>query len=176
MLYRVSMEEQDFRQAIHWLELLSEKNSQLRHSTKKISTDIIINDSELNLTLAGLYQKTDDTETALSLLQKEAAGNPDRTDILEKLVVLQLEKSNYQQAEANLYKLVNGNPSGKKYQELLASVLIKQQKFNSAINVYESIITTFPEDQQAHRRLIGLYAKTGDMLKAQELATQYQQL
>lgn len=86
-----------------------------------------------------------------------------------KILDICLQNKCWQETILHLQYLIQQFPKQEKYVDLLGTVLIKQQMFDEELKVYESMVIKNPKNKESIKRLIGLYAKTGELEKANNL-------
>jgi len=169
LLYRIADEKNNYSEAIEWLEKLLENNRRLENRLKTISTDVLINENRILYTLGKLYQKSKNYEKALNTLQKFDEQEPQRIEGKERLTEILIETGNFSEAEKYLKMLIEKLPQNEQYCEVYGTVLIKQEKYHEAISHYESLFQVNPNNSNILKRLVGLYAKTGEIERANKL-------
>ena len=176
LLYKISMEEGRDEEAVEWLQKLLSMTEKLQFKKKTLSTDILIDRDKIMFTLGCLYDKVGELDEALKCLEEVYRRKTENTSLLNRLVDVCVKKGNYQLAEKYLKHLINLTDGDLRYMNTLGIILIKQEKFQEAISIYESILSKIPENIDSIKRLIGLYGKIGEMQKAGELVAAIQEV
>lgn len=167
LLYRIALETNQLNEAIKWMEHVYERNESQQLSGKLLSTDVLINSDQLLFALGSLHIRAGNLTQAASHFEKMSGVNNRQAG--EKLIPIYLNLNQYDKAE-NLLEQVLAQPNcDPRYRDMLGTVLIKQQKFVEAINVYEALNKDYPDNNSFVKRMAGLYAKTGNLARAQEL-------
>lgn len=169
MLYRIADAEQIPDKCIRQLEIILKNTRILQKQIKSISTDVLISEERILFTLALNYLKLNKREKAISHLNEALKINPEKYELREKLVEIYLQGEKWEEVIIHLQYLIQQFPQQEKYVDLLGTVLIKQQQFPEAIKIYESMIINNPNNKNSIKKLIGLYGKTGEMQKANQL-------
>ncbi len=165
MLYRIASEQLQQEQALKYLLETFRNNEALLQSSKTLSTDVLIDRQQLLLTIAALQEKMQQFESALSTyeqLPKKYLQDRQRRMHLARLA---LQSGNAAKALDLLPQ--PDNDLGPADLDLAGLILIKNQKFAGAISIYEKLLARMPQNAPLRRRLAGLYAKTGNLQKAQ---------
>ena len=169
MLYRTADTQGETEECIKQLKLILKNTKILKNKTKSISTDVLIAEEKVLYTLALNYLKLEQTDTAKEYLNKTLEINPDNYKIREKLIETNLQIGKWQDVILHLQYLIDQFPKKDQYVELLGTVLIKQQMFSEAIQIYENMVIKNPHNKNTVKKLIGLYGKTGELQKAKGL-------
>ncbi len=169
MLYKSAAEQNKNEEVLKWLKTLHEKNFQMKITAKSISTDVLISEDKILYSMGSLHLKSGDMDKALSCFEKVYQSMTDNAGLLEKMAVISIQKGYYEKAEKYLRNLNQILDNDFKYLDMLAVVLIKLQKFEEAITVYESMLKPDYSNIQIKKRIAGLYAKTGNLAKAQQI-------
>ncbi len=174
LLFKMAEEQQDNEAALKWILELSRQNEELKTTAKRISTDVLFDEILLGTKLAGLYIKTGRRENALEQLRVLLKKYPDSDEIKHHLLQIASDSGDFALAEQVLSEV---QPTDiPLFWDLLGLVLLKQQKFKDAIAAYEYLFQLQPEHMQTAKKLAGLYAKIGDMEKAEALIRHLNQL
>lgn len=169
LLYRLSDKYGETKKSIYWLEKLLENNQILSEQVKTISTDVLIDEKRIYYVLGSLYKKVQKFEFALKYFKKFQQIEPDRIEVLERLVEIYLQLGKLSEAANYLQILLKKKADNQNYIDLFGVILIKQQKFHEAITYYEKTFENNPQNQLALKRLVGLYGKVGEFNKANRL-------
>ena len=121
------------------------------------------------MALAINFMKIGKLEPAVNKFNTILLLNPDNYEIREKLIDVKLQNKKYNDSVNHLTYLIKQFPENEKYKDLLGTVLIKLQEFREAITIYESLVMQNPNNQKSLKKLIGLYGKTGELHKANNL-------
>jgi len=171
LLYKISVANKEDDNAIKWLQKLSAVTEKIQNSKTTLSTDILINEDQIQLSLGSLYYKNGKIDEALECYGKAFRNNPNNIDVIKRLIEIYMSTNNFEQVQAYLTKLINLTTDDLQYLNSLGTFLIQQQKFQESIKVYETISLKYPNDESVLKRLIGLYGKVGNIQKADELLT-----
>ena len=171
LLYKISVANKEDDNAIKWLQKLSAVTEKIQNSKTTLSTDILINEDQIQLSLGSLYYKNGKIDEALECYEKAFRNNPDNIDVIKRLIEIYMRMDDFEQMQGYLSKLINLTSDNMQYLNSLGIFLIKQQKFQESIKVYETISLKYPDDENVLKRLIGLYGKAGNIQKANELLT-----
>jgi tetratricopeptide (TPR) repeat protein len=167
LLLKMAEEQQNDEDALKWILELFRRNEQLKSATKRLSTDVLFDEILLGTKLAGLYLKTGRQEKALERLRLLLKKYPDSEEIKQKLLQIASDSGDFVLAEQVLEEV---HPTDiPLFWDLLGLILLKQQKFKEAIAAYEHLFQLQPDHIQTVKKLAGLYAKTGDMVKAEAI-------
>ncbi|HQV30275.1 MAG TPA: tetratricopeptide repeat protein [Calditrichia bacterium] len=166
--YRVAMERGEHASARKYLLKLAEQNRRTRPEDNQISTDIIINESQIDFELGQLALREGNFEEALTYLEKVLPVHPENTRLLRQLAELYLKTQRLSEARTVLCKLWEKEPENAQVADLLSVVLIKMERFREASMVLEKSLAYDPTPVLV-RRLAGIYAKGGDQQRALNL-------
>jgi tetratricopeptide (TPR) repeat protein len=169
MLYRIADIQGETEQSVKHLQTILKNTQILQTQTKSISTDVLIAEENILYTLALNYIKLQQFKIAIDYLNKALEINPEKYEIREKLIETCLQREKWQDVILHIQYLIQQFPQDDKYMELLGTVLIKQQLFSEAIQIYENMIIKNPHNKHTVKKLIGLYGKTGELQKAHGL-------
>ena len=119
------------------------------------------NNPAIALELALLYEQLDDPLQEFKYAKIAADNASGNIFILEKHsdICMRLEK--YSEAASSLKQIVNVEPSSEKYNDKLATALIKQGASTDAINVYNKLEKHIGITQDVSRRKFELYDLMG---------------
>ena len=154
--------------ARNYLKKLSDRNRKTRPEDNRISTDIIINDSQIDFELGQLAIREGNYEEAVSHLEKVLPVHPENSRLLRQLAELYLKTQRVSGARNVLSKLWEKEPENTQVADLLSVVLIKMERFREASMVLEKSLVSDPSPVLV-RRLAGIYAKEGDQERAMAL-------
>lgn len=171
LLYKISVAKKEDEKAINWLQKLLTMTKKIQNSKTTLSSDILINEDKILLTLGSLYYKNGRIDEALECFKKSSQKNPDNTDVIKRLIEIYIRRGNFQLMQEYLTKLNNLTYDDLQYLNSIGTLLIQQKKFRESIKIYETIALRAPNDEDVLKRLIGLYGKVGNMQKANELLT-----
>lgn len=164
LLYKIAYEQERYDESVKWLCKLLEQTRKLRNHKKAISTDLLIDENKILYTLGNTYLKMGEVN-AIKCFEEFLLKEQDNVAVLKKLVDLYSSTNNLEKAREKLESLYNIT-GDVKYLSLLGDIFIKQSKFEDAIENYEVILSKYPDNKVAVKRLIGLYGKVGDIEKA----------
>lgn len=167
--YRAANHTGDHDQAIQALVDLRIMIPKVRRQGSQVSTDIDVDLCRIHHSLGELYAKEGEWGLAKQSYEQTLSERPDDPDTLKRLVHTCHNMRDYQMASYYVKKLINLQSDNSEYLSTLAVLAIKQQKFDEAIDVYEKLRVMHPESQEVGRRLAGLYAKTGNLERMQQL-------
>jgi len=173
LLYRIADKTGKLDESIRWMEKVFEQTESMRTTRKHISSDVLIDRDQLLFTLGSLYLSAGNLIRAEFFL--EQIKNKQERHVLEKVLPLYLQLNKMDAAYAILEKLTSQPACDPRYRDMLGTVLIKKQMFKEALLVYESLNAQYPGNQALIRRMVGLYAKTGNESRAQELLSAFVQ-
>lgn len=157
--------------ALERLQIVFEKNREVRASGKQISTDIVLDQDRILQVMATLSQKAGLLDKAISYYESLCRKREDDAGIVETLAHLYVRLGEFEKAESRFRKLLRMEGRSARTTDLLGLVLIRQKKFSEAIGLYESLLGKCTLNAHLIDRLAGLYAKVGDIPKAREILT-----
>lgn len=169
LLYRIALAEGNEERAMEVLQQLAKMNSLLTESGKRISTDVTIPLHKIEYEFAQRHLAREDSVEATACFRRILKAQPDNLAVHRDLSRVYLNAGDYDEAEKHLLVLYEQTPDDPLLLDNLGRVLIKLQKFSEAIEVYQQLLANEGGNQVAVRRLVGLYAKTGDRAKAQKM-------
>jgi len=167
LLYKMALNTQNIQPALKWILKLELNNSKIKKSGRQISTDVFLDEILLGSEIAGLYIKYKQHDKALDYLRRLLKNYPDSDEIKRNMLQIGTDSGDFDLAETILKEVQPVELA--LYWDLLGLVLLKRQKFNEAISAYEHLFKIQPEHMPTVKKLAGLYAKTGDMVKAEAL-------
>lgn len=170
LLYKLAYREQNYVQAANWLEKLLVMTSNVSQRNKSISTDVIIDKDRILYTLGELYLRMEMWEKAKESFESISTSQRKHLKVQKYLLDIYLHLMLFQQAENTVVGWLAKRPKNERLLTIYGMILIKQKRFNDAVDVYETLYRIKPDDSVIARRLIGLYGKVGRLEKAQELA------
>ncbi len=167
LLYKLAENEGDRQKTLNWLLKLFDSNQKLRESGKKLSTDILLNQDDVTFEIFKTYLALNDAQKALDWLSKLPQEKQIDGGLLLKKAELYFKTNNLNGAQ-NILKndMFAQNPGAL---NLLGITYIKQQDWNKAVYTYEELLKIEPDNSDTIKRLAGIYAKNGQMEKAQAL-------
>jgi tetratricopeptide (TPR) repeat protein len=112
-------------------------------------TEINPNDQEANDILSKLYAQTGNEDAALERLEKVRQQDPNNPKHMFNLGRQYFAREDFGKAEAEFRAYVTKMPDDKVAIEFLASSLQNQEKYQEAINVYESLIKLEPTHKKS---------------------------
>lgn len=167
LLYKLAETGGNTREALDCLLKLFNANLKLRTSGKKLSTDVLFNDDDLIFEIVKNYDALDTPQNAREWIQRLSAENQKTPEVLLKTANLCLKTNDLNSAREHLLNpALAENPTAL---DLLGIVYIKQRDWEQAAFVYEQLLEKSPQDMAIMKRLAGVYAKSGQMQKAQSL-------
>jgi predicted Zn-dependent protease len=137
-----------------------------------LPSDIILDKWTVQFTLGRAYHQLADWQNAEKLLTPLLAEKRDNHELLERLADIALRTLQLAKAEKYFNQLIALKGEQEDLLGYLGLIKIKQQDFPAAIQIYQKIITLNSTNRDAHKKLIGLYGKIGDLTRAQQLLTQ----
>jgi glycosyltransferase involved in cell wall biosynthesis len=171
LLYRIADKTGRLEESIQWMEQVYEQTERMRTTSKRISTDVLIDRDQLLFTLGSLYLRVGNLGKAEELL-KQIKDQRDRR-VQEKLLPIYLQHNRLDAAQDILESLTSQLSCDPRFRDMLGTLLIKKQLFREALSVYEALHAQYPGNEQIVRRMAGLCAKTGDAGRAQELLSAF---
>ena len=167
-LYKLAEDRGNNSETIYYLKKLLKNSKYLQNHPKQMSTDTLPPVFRVLSILGNTYLHAGEKSLAFQTYL-EAWEESGSEEILQKVIPLAMELSELTTLRRILEKSVNESDSSKAKLDLLAVVYIKQQDLTKALSVYEELHLRYPEDPHVIKRLIGLYAKTGQAEKVEEL-------
>jgi len=168
MLYRIAEKTGEYDEAINAVNQMRKYVKVIEKNGFEISTDVTIDDDKLIYTLGILEEKRGSLPAAFERFVNVLNKREDE-EVYNKAIQLAFKIGKINKAEILLRELINFNPNRIDAIDTLGTVLIKLQKFNKAIEIYETLHNKVPKNDQVVRRLAGLYLKTGKDQKAAAL-------
>lgn len=168
LLYRLANEEKHYLKAIEYLEKILKNSHRIKTGGKQISTDIIIEKDKIFCAIAGLYSKKGNWKSAYKYYFKAFDYKKSGQNL--KKVYRTAIKMNDQGKIKNLYKYIDVfAKTDLDFLQKLGIYLIKKKWPALAIRNYEKIMDLDSQNTQALKRLAGLYAKIGQLDRAQSM-------
>ncbi len=167
LLYKLAESGKNKKEALDWLLKLFEANVKLRTMPKKLSTDILLDEADLIYELFKNYAELNEPQQALEWFKKLPVEKRVEPDLLINTARQFLQLNDLKNVlECLQYPVLAEHPAAL---DLLGIVHIKQQDWQKASEVYEKLLAQAPHDAAIVKRLAGIYAKNGQMQKAQTL-------
>jgi len=116
--------------------------------------------------LAGLYEVQGDLDAAIEKLESLLIRRADRTEILVKLVSLNMKKEHYSEAERRAKEIIKLKPENATGHSMLASVYLATQKLDEAERELKTAISMDPNGFNARIPLGRLYVARKNYEKA----------
>ncbi len=156
--------------AIKNLEILIKNTKYLMVHPKQISTDTLASVPDLLGVLAREYYKAGDHQRALKkfLEAREIAGD-DRH--LKEIVAIAQEKNDLMVLRETLSESISMGNESPEVLDTLGITQIKLQQFGAALEIYQGLMRSHPDNPYVTKRAASLYAKLGNREKAEELLT-----
>jgi tetratricopeptide (TPR) repeat protein len=171
-LYRVANLTNQPDRAISALTNLLQSIEALAAGHDPLPSDIIVNKWTVQFTLGRIYHQLADWQNAEKVLAPLLAEKPDNQELLERLADIALQTFQLPRAEKYFNQLIALKGAQEELLSCLGLIKIKQQDFPAAIRIYQKIIAQNPINQDARKKLVGLYGKIGDLAMAQQLFAQ----
>ncbi len=170
LLHKLALAEDKPLEAIHWLKELLIKTRMIRASRKYISTDVLIDDDRILYTIGSLFHKNHQFDQAYNYYWQAYQLNSGNKELLKRLLEVSIILPREMDILQYVSRLEVFDQGDLEYLHKIALLMVKNSFYQHAINVYKRIRCFNPEDNNALKRLVGLYAKIGEMSKAEELA------
>ncbi len=124
-------------------------------------------DSAYKLYCQGLlYENEGKSKEAISCYQRAFTSDPSSAEILRKLGTTFLKTGSLKKTKKFLFLALKKEPGNKKALQGLAILYLMQKKVNLAIEQYEKLVQSFPEDPSSYLILADLYARGKNFPKA----------
>jgi len=172
-LFKLAEDQGNNTEIIYYLNQLLKNSQYLFNHPKQISTDTIPPVFRILSILGNAYLEKGDKTLAFQCYL-EAWKESSNEDVLQKIIPLALELGELTMLRQILEKCIKDGDDSTAKLDLLAVIYIKQQDLKGALQVYEKLHIRDPENVHVIKRLIGLYAKTGQNDKVEELIKQLQ--
>lgn len=138
----------------------------------RISADLQLDEDQIRYTLALLLHKGQQWTECRRVLEPLLARKPHDRAVLNLLIDTALRQNDLKSAQQLLLNWQCLEPQNQAIRKMLGNLAIKQHQFTQAITIYETILAANPGDQEAIRRLVGLYGIVGDIERARQLSQQ----
>jgi len=168
--YRLALRTGKLDLALQRLKQLEAQNQMQSPERKQISTDVKIPRQNILLEFVELYQQLNRGDEAAEILERLFNEDSQNQKVLAKLINCRIQEDNLASATDLIEGLLELNPNHELCQDLPGVLFIKQQRFQKAIQFYQSRLNLEPGNAVVLRRLAGLYAKVGRTEEAQQLA------
>ncbi len=170
LLYRIAAKKKNDLLTLDRLETLFSMNEEVAEHGKRLSSDVVIDPDMIISEIIKIGQRLDQPEIIVRWFHRfsteKREQRPNQLIFLHHLLKSGKIKEAEQVIEQSDY-------SGEaEFLDLAGFIYIKQRKFEKAIEAYRHLLVFKPENPTLIKRLAGLYAKTGDLEKAQMLLTQ----
>ncbi len=167
LMYRIKEKAGMLEEATEWLQKLLQMNSNLTSTQRQIATDIILNETDILITLAELQKKTGQAKAAKATLLKALNKNKENEAIFKHVLRFLLETNQLQEA----LELIDERKIDDDIEllELKGLLQIKRQNFVQAIQTYARLLQLQPTNMDTVKRLAGLFLKIGEKEKADRL-------
>jgi putative PEP-CTERM system TPR-repeat lipoprotein len=121
---------------------------------------------------AELYEKAGRRDDAVDLLEKAVAARPSADPLIGALSNLCVRTGEPGKAEAIFNTRLQADPEDIAVRSDLASLYLKQKRYDDAMTEYTRVVAKHPSDATALNNLAWLYQQKGDLAKARGLAEQ----
>ena len=172
-LFKLAEAQGNESETINYLNQLLKNSKYLQNHSKQISSDTIPPVFRILTILGNAYLKAGDRTHAFQKYV-EAWKETAHEEVLQKIIPLAMEIGELNTLLSILEKSVDDGDDSIDKLDLLAVVYIKQQNLTRALQVYEQLHIRYPDNIHVIKRLIGLYAKTGQNDKVEDLIIQLQ--
>ena len=122
--------------------------------------------------LARIYSQRGDNQRAESLVNEVLAKAPDNLQALLVRADLEYNAGNYPAAVIDLRNILHADPDWKEALRLLAETLLRQKRYDLAIDTLKRLADVAPSDIKARIRLAQMMQLNGEGKKAVTLITQ----
>ena len=168
MKYKISESGDDTNTIILNLKHLLKNNQKIRAKGSPLPNDVLIDDDTIKSLLAHHYFMKKSFNESVGIYRDIETFISKDVDSLGKYIDSLLQTGALEEASRILNHVILMSPE-LKYYSTLGMVFMKLQHFEKAIAVYEIISDKFPEATRELKYLAGLYAKTGDIKKAEDI-------
>ncbi len=168
ILYLAAEHEGKTTEAIVHLETLIKNTRYLLRNPKKISTDTLAPVADLLGALGKQYYISGDHHKALEKFLEARKEAGDDRHLKEIIALAQTENNLRVLSETLTESIAMGNQSAESF-DTLGITQIKQKRFEEALETYELLMQRLPENPYVAKRTASLYAKLGDLEKAERI-------
>ncbi|MFQ6614941.1 MAG: tetratricopeptide repeat protein, partial [Fidelibacterota bacterium] len=170
--YMLTSQANDIMGQIKALETIIEQYKKIRKNGKTLSSDVEIPVRDVEYRLIQTALQSEEPEYVVSHAHRLRI-RPHLTygerEILGKYFLV---IGDWEHAGEQLKKIYYDQPENTMILDLLGLYYLKQKKFSAAIHYYNLYHRLKPKDEAVKRRLAGLYAKIGEVEKAEALISQ----
>jgi len=172
ILFLAAEQEDNTAEAIVHLETLIKNTRYLLKHPKKISTDTLAPVADLLGALGEKYYTSGDHHKALEkFLEARKEAGDDR--YLKEIIALAQAENNLSILNEILTESISmGNLSPESF-DILGLTQIKQERFEDALSTYKQLMHRLPENPYVAKRTASLYAKLGDLEKAEKILIRF---
>ena len=168
MLFRLHQAAEDGAGQIEALEsVLKMSRKQARGEVGTVGQDVVIAPPHVLLKLARLHLEKGDFVAAEAAIKEPLSENLETEVSVEILLQALVGQNRWEDVVAAIDQ---GAPQVRsRYRDLMGTGLIKLQQFDRAVQFYATWRQDEPANEAVTRRLAGVYAKTGQLGKAERL-------
>ena len=166
--YRVCLSKKDVAGAIRSLRIILDQFTQIQKSGSRISTDIEIDKAAIRRTLGDLYIQIESWAEAAQAYEsclKESKGS---IPILRKYFNALEQLENWHTALDVLGQLIQLEGEMPIYLNAIATILIRLEEFEAAIQIFLRFNELQPGDPEVRRKIASLYTKMGQLNQAKQ--------
>lgn len=143
-------------------------------SAEKLGKKLIDSSSEVNKAtgydlLGGIYSAQEKWDLAKQYYEKSLNISPTSYSPLAGLVNAQLAENKLSESITFIENHVKKYQNFNKAKNILANLYIKDKKFKSAIDIYESLIPVEPKNENLYQGLAAIYFEQKDLNRAEDV-------
>ncbi len=167
LMYRIAYAAHKPQEAVQRLQKLLEMNRKSDQMQRDVSTDIMLDETDILITLADLLAEIGQVDEGVSYWYQALQKAPDNWAVLKRFLNFLLKTKRWQEA----LNLIDSRPieQDPALLDIKGMLQIKQQDFVGAIQSYARLLQLKPENTEIVRRLAGLFLKIGQAEKAERL-------
>ena len=167
MLYKCSEQQNNYDQSVKHLKLLLRNTKRLKSQPNNIGNDVLISEDKIIKTLGDTYTKIGRQDKAFEFYS-QITGDSLTKSILWKIIHLSGELGEWDRLIGILEEyLKKNNDIEIDIYDILGQSYIKTGQMEEALNIYLKLYDTVESSKIVLRRIAALYAKLGNLEKAE---------
>ena len=167
MLYQYAENKNDYQQAVKYLVCLLQNTKKLGLQPQDIKNDVLISEQRIVKTLGDTYLKIERQDKALEFYS-QLTGDSLTKSILYKIIHLAGELGEWNKLIKIIQIYINDNDNSEvEIYDILGQSFIKTDQIEKALSMYLKLYDNCKSDKIVLRRIATLYAKLGDLEKAE---------
>ncbi len=176
MLYKCSEQQNNYEESVEHLTLLLRNTKKLNSQPNNIRNDVLISEHKIIKTLGDIYSKIERQDKAF-YFYSQLTGDELTKTILWKIIHLAGELGEWDRLIEILEKYLEKNKNSVvDIYDILGQSYIKTDQMEKALNIYLKFYNAGESSKIILRRIAALYAKLGNIEKAEHFIVKMNKL